>query len=283
MPPSSLALAEKPPIVATDIERVLITGDLSKLSPEQRVAYYMDMCHSLGLNPHTKPFEYLTLSGKLVLYARKDATEQLRKLHGVSITSLASQRLEDVFVVTANALDKTGRTDAATGAVAIGNLKGEALANALMKAETKAKRRATLSICGLGMLDETEIDTIPNASTMPPLVVEAPKTIAAPERPNLPDGHFYILRVIPKQFGGDIEVVDGAGETTIYPVPDRQCVALAEQVVQEGVPVALERVRGARDGKTKVKAIHRYKTPEQVAAENAALDAQILNQGEPAL
>jgi hypothetical protein len=115
------------------------------------------------------------------------------------------------------------------------------------------------------------------------LVVEAPKAIAAPERPPLPDGHFYILRVIPKQFGGDIEVVDGAGETTIYPVPDRQCVALAEQVVQEGVPVALERVRGARDGKTKVKTIHRYKTPQQVEAENAALDAQILNQGEPAL
>jgi phage recombination protein Bet len=120
-------------------------------------------------------------------------------------------------------------------------------------------------------------------NTPAPLVVEAPKTIARRNGAPLPDGHFYILRVIPKQFGGDIEVVDGAGETTIYPVPDRQCVALAEQVVQEGVPVALERVKGARDGKVKVKAIHRYKTPQQVEAENAALDAQILSQGEPAL
>jgi hypothetical protein len=33
--------------------------------------------------------------------------------------------------------------------------------NGLMKAETTAKRRATLSILGLGMLDETEIETIP--------------------------------------------------------------------------------------------------------------------------
>jgi hypothetical protein len=40
-------------------------------------------------------------------------------------------------------------------------LSGEALANALMKAETKAKRRATLSICGLGMLDETEVEDVP--------------------------------------------------------------------------------------------------------------------------
>jgi hypothetical protein len=54
-----------------------------------------------------------------------------------------------------------GRTDAAKGAVNISGLKGEALANALMKAETKAKRRATLSICGLGFLDETEVEDIP--------------------------------------------------------------------------------------------------------------------------
>jgi hypothetical protein len=38
---------------------------------------------------------------------------------------------------------------------------GDVLANALMKAETKAKRRVTLSLAGLGWLDETELDTIP--------------------------------------------------------------------------------------------------------------------------
>jgi hypothetical protein len=31
-----------------------------------------------------------------------------------------------------------------------------------MKATTKAKRRVTLSMIGLGMLDETEVETIPN-------------------------------------------------------------------------------------------------------------------------
>ena len=39
-----------------------------------------------------------------------------------------------------------------------------ALANAIMKTETKAKRRATLSICGLGFLDESEIETIPRTA-----------------------------------------------------------------------------------------------------------------------
>src|SRR5262249_39548261 len=55
------------------------------------------------------------------------------------------------------------RTDESIGAVNINGLRGDALANGLMKAETKAKRRGTLSICGLGFLDETETETIPRA------------------------------------------------------------------------------------------------------------------------
>jgi hypothetical protein len=51
--------------------------------------------------------------------------------------------------------------------VTVGGLKGESKANAMMKAETKAKRRVTLSICGLGMLDETEVETIPSAQPNP--------------------------------------------------------------------------------------------------------------------
>lgn len=143
------------------IETLLIQGDLNRLSSEQRVQYYQGVCKSLGLNPLTKPFDYINLQGKLVLYARKDATEQLRKLYKVSITIKAREQLGDVFAVTANARMPDGREDESVGAVPTLGLKGDNLANALMKAETKAKRRVTLSICGLGILDETEIETIP--------------------------------------------------------------------------------------------------------------------------
>jgi len=71
------------------------------------------------------------------------------------------ERLGDIYIVTARAKDRTGREDESTGAVPLGNLKGDALCNALMKGETKAKRRVTLSIAGLGWLDETELETIP--------------------------------------------------------------------------------------------------------------------------
>jgi hypothetical protein len=145
------------------LERVVIGGDLSKLSSAERLLYYRQLCESIGLNPLSRPFQYLTLSGRLTLYASRDATDQLRKKHGVSVTKLERDRHDDLYVVTAYGQDQTGRQDTATGAVAIGNLKGDALANAIMKCETKAKRRLTLSICGLGMLDETELATVKEA------------------------------------------------------------------------------------------------------------------------
>ena len=151
----------------TQIEQVLVAGDLAKLTGDQRLAYYQRLCETLGLNPLTQPFQYLQLSGKLVLYATKSCTDQLRQLHGVSITSVTSAQVGDVYVVTAAATDRQGRTDCSTGAVSIAGLKSDALANALMKSETKAKRRVTLSLCGLGMLDESEVETIPNAQRVP--------------------------------------------------------------------------------------------------------------------
>ena len=152
----------------TDImEQVIIKGDLSKLTPQERTTYYMKVCDSIGLNPLTKPFEYIALNGKLVLYALKACTEQLRGIHDVSVTDLTETLVNDVFIVTAKVRNGAGRTDAAKGAVPIKGLQGENLANAMMKAETKAKRRATLSLCGLGWLDESEIESIPGAKVVP--------------------------------------------------------------------------------------------------------------------
>lgn len=146
--------------LSTNIEQVLIGGDLAQLKPEERLNYYNALCNTLGLNPLTQPFQYIVLNGKLQLYAKKDCTEQLRKIHGVSITKVDPKQIGDLVVVVADAADREGRVDSATGAVNVAGVKGENLANAMMKCETKAKRRVTLSICGLGMLDETEVQTL---------------------------------------------------------------------------------------------------------------------------
>lgn len=143
------------------IESVMIKGDLSVLPAAQKVEYYAKVCESVGLNPLTKPFEYLELNRKLVLYATKGATEQLRNIHKISLKIVSKEKIENVYIVTAEATGKDGRCDSATGAVNVEGLKGEQLANAFMKCETKAKRRVTLSICGLNMLDESEVESIP--------------------------------------------------------------------------------------------------------------------------
>ena len=164
--------------VAPAIERALVMGDLAGLQPEQRVSLYKAICESVGLNPLTRPFEYITLNGKLTLYARKDAGDQLRRIHNISIDIVSREMVDDCYVVKALALTADGRQDEAIGAISLTNLKGEAKANAIMKAETKAKRRVTLSICGLGIIDESEAESRPRrgpwqfASHAPPSEIE---------------------------------------------------------------------------------------------------------------
>jgi len=153
------------------LEKVML-GDLSQLTPKQRVQLYAGVCHSLGLNPLTKPFEFITLSGRLVLYATRNCTDQLRKRYDISVVITAREVIEDTYVVTARASLPNGRADESIGAVPIAGLKGEARSNAMMKAETKSKRRVTLSLVGLSTLDESEVESLPHAVkiTDPPVL-----------------------------------------------------------------------------------------------------------------
>lgn len=148
------------------ISQVILHGDVARLSPAEKLSYYNHVCDSLGLNKLTKPFAFIKLNGKEVLYALRDCTDQLRKVHKVSIAITAREHINGVYVVTAQASLPDGRRDESTGAVATERLTGEALANAFLKCETKAKRRVTLSICGLGLLDETEIESIKEATSV---------------------------------------------------------------------------------------------------------------------
>ena len=181
-----------PPAVASfgeAVERALVRGDFAQVPPEDRTRYVGAVCQSLGLNPLTRPFDWLTdKKGKVVLYARKEATEQLRKLHNVTL-EIVSERLDgDLYHVHVRASmpvvlasGKTSkvhvRTDDDVGVVCLPQkASAEDRANACMKAVTKAKRRATLSICGLGLPDESEVESF---------ATEAPTT-AREERPALP-------------------------------------------------------------------------------------------------
>jgi len=181
--------------------QLILQGDLSKLSAGDKVRYYNGYCERMGLDPFTKPFDILRLNGKEVLYCTRSGTQQLNKLHKVShlITSRDTNAEAGVYIVTSKASLPDGRCTESIGAVNIAGLKGEMYANAIMKAETKAKRRATLDLLGLGVLDESEAETIPNATTvalqtmveaLPQMEVEAVEVIE--EDPQLSIGRLAI-------------------------------------------------------------------------------------------
>jgi hypothetical protein len=233
---SSTALTAPPD--ASALEKVILSGDLKELKPAERLSYYNRVCESLGLNPLTQPFAYLSLSGKMVLYARKDAAEQLRSVRGISLEILSRETIEGIYVVTAKATTKDGRMDASTGAVAIEALKGEARANAMMKAETKAKRRVTLSICGLGMMDETEVESIEGARTVS--AEQAHTLIEAPSR-KVPE---ELMVVVDKLRKRDFSAVKSA------------CTFLEACCTEEGIlPAYTNRQAGLRTSFPKGKVI----------------------------
>jgi hypothetical protein len=140
------------------LQVALAQGDLGKLSTPQRLQFLAKVCESIGVNPMTQPFEFIAFQGKMRLYVKRDATDQLRRIHDVSIAITKRETMGDLLCVTAQAKMANGRCDEAIGVVSTKGVTGDALAILMMKAETKAKRRVTLSICGLGFMDESEVE-----------------------------------------------------------------------------------------------------------------------------
>ena len=170
--PETLSLPE-------EVEQSLIEGNLANLTPEKRVMLYMATCKSLRLNPLTKPFCFILVSDwensteKLILYAAKNCTDQLRAIYGITTVpgSLKQWREEGMLKASISMRMKTGRTDSDIAVIPMERysrkhnrsytLSGAQLANAEMHVVTKAKRRTTLSLCGLGgIVDESELDTM---------------------------------------------------------------------------------------------------------------------------
>lgn len=159
------ALTPTDTISPETLEHVLGTGDISKLTVPQRVEFYKAACRSLGLNPLTRPIRFLSFQGQQQAYFTRDGTDQLRKGNKITLHVVDKQLDGDVYVVTVRARMPDGREDEDIGAVPLGRLQGDARANALMKCITKAKRRVTLSICGLGWASEDELDTMQGVQT----------------------------------------------------------------------------------------------------------------------
>jgi hypothetical protein len=252
------------------------------------------VCQSLDLNPLTKPFAYIVLNGKLTLYALKDCTEQLRSKRGISLHIVAREVVDDCYLVTARATLPNGRQDESLGAVPIAGLKGESRANALMKCETKAKRRVTLSICGLGLLDEAELEgldpkgysveapapaRVTGGTTPTGVTDQVTPTEAGPrlelDEAEIPAGYVLIRHIdITDTRNPNVKkalMTMSTGET--YNTINERLTALCEQCCQAGTPVRIGTDDFTEDKYgLKLHAIHPYQPPPT----HTDLDAEIM-------
>lgn len=145
------------------IERAILSGNLQSLSEIERLQYNFALCRSLGLNPLTRPVDYLMQDGKMSFYINATGVAQLRAIHGIS-TKITGRELDKchLYHVTAVATDSKGRSEESTAIVSLGDRYGKALfgqrkADKMMATETKAKRRATLALVGIPWADSGQI------------------------------------------------------------------------------------------------------------------------------
>lgn len=161
------------------LDEIIIAGDVSSLTVPQRAEFLGKLALSMGLNPLSQPFELITLNGKLTIYAKKGAADQLREKHKIKCEVTRQGYLDEAKTayyveVKVQTPDSEGNYDAPgcrsemeLGCSGVDGLTSEALGNSHMRAYTKAKRRATLAFCGFGGLDEMEIDSIQQAASVP--------------------------------------------------------------------------------------------------------------------
>ena len=208
---------ELPVEVMNRIAEAVIKNDLKDLKPMERVHYVKSVCDRLGIDYLTKPFDFIENDkGGVALYPNKECAAQLRQKYGITVRITDRQVNDHLCIVTAQALMPNGRADESIGAVAMEKelgewktsqngkkyfvpsgkfqqLSPEAKANAIMRAETKSKRRATFSLCGLGMADAPDEDAprwdyeVPAAGVVDTSTraAAAPAAPAAPADPEL--------------------------------------------------------------------------------------------------
>lgn len=145
------------------VESLVVAGDISRLGSEERAWYYKRRCEDLGIDVASKPFDVLRLNGKEVLYLNKSGTDQLARIHRVTrriVEGPCLKVIEGTKLAYAKCEASTpdGRTEECVATIPWNDP-----AMALMKVETKAKRRATIAITGAGALDESEVEDIPAA------------------------------------------------------------------------------------------------------------------------
>lgn len=170
--PSPAASTDDTTMLDEILADVVAAGkDTTALSRDDRAALLVGLARKLGLNALSGAVMFLRTQGRETLYVTKQGTDQIaarerlkrETIRGPEVVAIEGRK---VVLCQVRATHPDGRSEVSTATLALSDV-----VNDLMKCETKAKRRATLSVCGLGLLAEDEIETIPGAE---PVVVAPP-------------------------------------------------------------------------------------------------------------
>lgn len=139
-------------------QAVAANRDTAGLRPEHRGALLNELARALKLNPLTKPVIFLKTGQGESIYVTRQGADQIAARLRLNRETVVGPEVRDilgvkVFFCQVRVTAPDGRSEMATATLpAVDVLMG------LMKVETKAKRRATLSIAGLGMLSEEDAE-----------------------------------------------------------------------------------------------------------------------------
>lgn len=166
-----------------EVARFMTSGDLSRLPKATKDAFIVKLAEQIGIPPYPPPFAFVTdKRGKETLVPQKHLAQALRDKHGISteITYQGPLQLgdkfdESIYVVKMKGTLPSGRfaEEMGTGFFGGDSAVGRGKADEVLKTVTKAANRVTYSLLGIGLIDETEVDSLRDRG----LVREEPRQV----------------------------------------------------------------------------------------------------------
>ena len=151
-------LMEKDVVLDKGIQDVLTkdAGRCDRLNEEQRADYINYLCGKIGIDPTFRPVDLIKTKNGIKPYLNKGASELIRDIRKISIDDMQIKDVNGMWVATCRVRNAEGRCDTDIGVCLKDGTSASPMNqnDSLMKAVTKAKRRATLSMCGLGAIIE---------------------------------------------------------------------------------------------------------------------------------
>jgi hypothetical protein len=167
--------------------RRLATGNVNLTRADEQQACAEALVQQLGLRMSSMPIKFLkTRNGEIQPYLTASGAADIMISTGASVTDVQMTTVHGCAICRSTILTRDNRTGVATGAVALDGLRGEALANAFMKAETKSVRRNVLRTCrpdAVWLIQDEDIEGIEGAKRLPEVIDQPAAAVPQTELP----------------------------------------------------------------------------------------------------